>query len=562
MAKSVIDVTYGSPNFPDGWTSALKVNQFRYIKYHCGFGSNPNYILKLNKKETISPLTHVPDNLTDDAYQVYVKRGNYVKTEVRLVKFGLADSAVDLKTAQIVPIYIETHKSPEKLKMFKIVKTITELVAQNKFKEALVYMKGFPVTPDILHFTRKCLNLMDRRVEVTEVTLDTKFGLRSWYHYDGLSQAEFELSAAHYYLGTDDGKLAYKIQDALISDRLLPKYLKNSYLRNICSFYRPQMTSYPGRPETVVKTYMQLTHPHNHHVMNISIIPYDGLSGPDWLHHPEVTVLGLVRTVNYLIKNGGYVSMHEDKKIRTITYLCWFDRELQLLKQLQVRLAVDYPKCRYMAIENFEDMRLFRYLDGDIGFVATGIDTHDLKSHQMVMGTFNSWAEINSVTLLHYADWRFQKNWLPFLANDQLLLVYKYAPFTLIKPDTLTGDCELVLETSSKLDLASLRGSAAPVNCAGWFEDTEYSEAHWIMTVHSSVRREDGRTAYINKFLLLTEDFHVYRISRYYKLTGENVEYSMGCLILDNKLAISYSQDDRLGCLAMLTRKQVLSCFQ
>ena len=94
-----------------------------------------------------------------------------------------------------------------------------------------------------------------------------------------------------------------------------------------------------------------------------------------------------------------------------------------------------------------------------------------------------------------------------------------------------------------------------------WLADTEYSDSYWLMTVHSSVRREKGRVAYIQKFLLLTKEFRITHISRFFKLTTEMVEYSMGCILLDEKLVMSYSQDDRLGCLAVLSKDQVLRCF-
>ena len=138
------------------------------------------------------------------------------------------------------------------------------------------------------------------------------------------------------------------------------------------------MLARPGAPERIVKVYTQLSHPAKYHLMNISLLAYDS-DMADWLKYSGTAALGFIRTVNYLIKNGGYISMHEDGKIRTITYLGWVDEDLQLIKSRRIRLAVDYHKYRYPAIENFEDMRIFRQATGDIVFEATGIDTHEHK---------------------------------------------------------------------------------------------------------------------------------------------------------------------------------------
>ena len=558
LKQMSVDLVYPSAKLPNDWYHALNLPAIRYVRYHCGFDEDPEYILQMKKGEIISTMSYLPADLTEDCYKVYIKRGDYVKPEVRLTKFGVRVPK-DTDHVKVLPVYIETGKSPEKIKMFQIVKRITELLNNNKFAQALEYMRGFPMTPDILHFTRKCHNLMNNREAAISTELLPGTLNKGWSQYDAMCQANFEFSAACFYLG--DLRSAYYHQDALIHDRRLARYLCDGYLRNICNFYLSQLLSAPGEPEKRVKIYTQVPHPAKYHLMNISLLNFDSEMA-EWLHEPDTVALGFARTVNYLLKDGVYISMHDDRRIRTQTYLIWLNRELEVIKHVKIRLAVDYHKKRYTQIEDLEDMRIFRYPSGDIGFTATGIDTHSHQSHQMVMGTLNENAEINKMILLHYADWRYQKNWLAFSHNGEVLMVYKYNPFTLIKlTDEIWGKTDIHSETYTDIDPGCLRGSSAPINCQTWLAETEHTQAYWLMTAHSSVRKENGLIAYIHKFILLTEDFKVYRLSRYYKLTPELVEYSMGCILLDDKLVVSYSQDDRLGCLAVLNRDQVLRCF-
>ena len=550
-----VDVVYETNNMPDGWHDALKIPGIRYIRYHFGFDANPEYVLKLKKGEKVSPMSYLPSDLTDDCYKVYLKRGDYVKAEVRLLKFG-AKIPKNTDHIQILPLYIDTGKSPESLIMFKVVKEINELVVNNRFKQALDKMSKFPMTPDILHFTRKCHNLLNNREAVISANLDPKTIYRNWYHYDAMSQANFETSAACYYLGDFDS--AFYHQDLLVRDRCVSRNLKHGYLRNICDFYKRQMIQ---RPEKIVKIYNQIHHPANYHLMNISLLKIED-DMPEWVRLEGTVAIGLARTVNYLIKNGAYVSMHEDRKIRTETYMIWLDSDLNVTAQCKLHVSIDYFKHRHTAIENFEDLRIFKYPDGQIGFTGTGIDTHVERSHQMIIGQIGIGGKIISITMLHYADWRSQKNWLAFTYNGELLMVYKYDPFTLIKvKDQDIGSTEIYVETPTKYDLDHIRGSSAPILVNSWLAGTKYSGCYWLMTVHSSVHLHNGRTAYLQKFILLSRNFEIKHLSRFFKMTTELVEYSMGCILLNDKIVISYSQDDRLGCLAVLTKDQVLDCF-
>ena len=550
-----MDVVYESTKFPEGWENELRVPHFRYVRFHCAVVDDPEYVLMLKKNETVDTISFVPYDLNEDYYQVYIRRGDYVSPKTRVFKFGITieDKFQSEARGPILPIYIDTHKLADKLNIVLLLNPILSLVDDGKLEEALTRLRTLPLTPDVVWQTRKCLNSLDRRSEVLEVHVDSKFSIRGWRNRYANTEADFELSAANFYLGNPE---AFYIQDALITNRSLSPQVKQPYLQNLCSFYQEQLLIVP---ETVSPVYLELSHPHNYHTMNISILKITE-DVASWIKVPGARVVGLVRTVNYLIKNGCYISMHGDGRIRTITYLCWFDENLRLLKQLQVQLRVSYPKHRYTAIEDLEDMRIYLTKDKQLGFIATGIDTHETRSHQMVMGVLDENANIIELTMLHYADSRPQKNWLPFLHNGKELMVYKYEPLTILihKDD---GLCEVELETYSPLYLGSLRGSSAPVKCHEFLANTKLEDAYWLMTVHSSVPTKDGKTAYLNKFLLMSADFRVLSISRYFKLTTENVEYSMGCLILGDKLVISYSQDDRLGCMCFLSKEQLLSRF-
>jgi len=550
-----VDIIYETNDMPNGWHAAIKIPGVRYIRYHFGFDDDPEYVLQLKKGEKVLPMSYLPLDLMDDCYKVYLKRGDYVKAEVRLLKFG-AKIPKNTDHIQILPVYVETGKSPENLIMFKVVKEVNQLIINADFEGALSKMSKFPMTPDILHFTRKCHNLMDNREAAISAQLDPKTIYRNWYHYDAISQANFETSAACFYLG--DFESAFYHQDLLVRDRCISRNLKHGYLRNICDFYKRQMVQYPER---TVKMYNQIHHPSNYHLMNISLLKIED-DMPEWVRLEGAVAIGLARTVNYLIKNGAYVSMHEDRKIRTETYMIWLDDDLNVMVQHKLHVSVDYFKHRHTAIEDFEDLRIFKYPDGQIGFTATGIDTHVERSHQMVIGQIGIGGKITGVAMLHYADWRSQKNWLAFTHDDQLLMVYKYHPFTLIKiKDADTGSTQIHLEVPTKYDLDHIRGSSAPILVNSWLAGTKYSGCYWLMTVHSSVRLNSGRVAYLQKFLLLSRNFEIKYISRFFKMTNELVEYSMGCILLNDKIVISYSQDDRLGCLAVFNKEQVLSCF-
>ena len=58
---------------------------------------------------------------------------------------------------------------------------------------------------------------------------------------------------------------------------------------------------------------------------------------------------------------------------------------------------------------------------------------------------------------------RCEKNWLPFVKNNELYAIYGYDPLIILKINRETGDCETVLNEEPDHDFSKFRGSAAPI---------------------------------------------------------------------------------------------------
>ena len=107
-----------------------------------------------------------------------------------------------------------------------------------------------------------------------------------------------------------------------------------------------------------------------------------------------------------------------------------------------------------------------------------------------------------------------QKNWLPFLHNNEPHYVFRINPFTICNFDAIPT---LQFMPSGGFTLDGLRGSAAPVP----FLDG------WLMVVHYSHYNDGGRR-YYHRFIMLDQGLKPLLLSCSFRLSDQNIEYVSG----------------------------------
>jgi len=116
-------------------------------------------------------------------------------------------------------------------------------------------------------------------------------------------------------------------------------------------------------------------------------------------------------------------------------------------------------------------------------------------------------------------DTQCQKNWLPFMWNNEEVYIYRVNPFIVF---TMKGKKLVHWAPGNGITFDGLRGSAAPVP----WSSSNPNEEH-LMVTHYSYYGNEGRR-YYHRFITLTTNLQPVRLSKTFMLCDEAVQYVSG----------------------------------
>ena len=144
-----------------------------------------------------------------------------------------------------------------------------------------------------------------------------------------------------------------------------------------------------------------------------------------------------------------------------------------------------------------------------------------------------------------------EKNWMPFVAGDELRFVYSCGPTVILGCDPATGRLEPVAERPAPELAAPLRGGSQGVDVGEGL----------LFVVHEAFDSDTGRT-YTHRFVLLGEDHTIAGISPSFDIAGDRIEICAGMAARGNDLVLSFGVGDRAAGLGLVPRDQVLGLIQ
>ena len=242
----------------------------------------------------------------------------------------------------------------------------------------------------------------------------------------------------------------------------------------------------------------------------------------------------ICRAVNFTQQGAKYYqTVDRHGIIYTKNFLIQCDREFNILSQREIvenlareRYNISHP------VKGLEDCRIIDWNQRS-WFTCSTFDTNPTSAIQISLCKLprdlsgKGPLEVEALIPLQGPDpHRCEKNWLPFIKDGDLHLIYSSSPFTILKPNVKTGDCQKVLELSSQWDFSQFRGSAAPVP----FDDGQ------LMLVHEVIFMPDYTRKYLHRFVLMDADFKVTKISKPFTFLHLGIEYCVS-------MAISHSGD-------------------
>jgi len=256
-----------------------------------------------------------------------------------------------------------------------------------------------------------------------------------------------------------------------------------------------------------------------------------------------------MRAVNYTIRpNGSYDIRDANNVVRTKNFLLSLTQDFDVIKDREISDNLHKLEPRFPShIKGLEDMRIFTYKNQNY-FFATCCETLNFFCPRIVFGSFNSDGEIIFIQALKIPNNdnnTCEKNWLPFVWDDEICLIYKISPLTIYSINYPEGfELKLKLQRDSSNDY-EFRGSAPPIPY----------ENGWLLTIHQ-VHYSTPRK-YYHRFLWYNKDFTERKYSELFVFEKPQIEYNLSIVHINDKIIMGYSINDGSSQIMSISQDQL-----
>lgn len=265
----------------------------------------------------------------------------------------------------------------------------------------------------------------------------------------------------------------------------------------------------------------------------------------------------LCRTVNY-IRNGyaDFKIVEPNSPSKSRNFVIDYDADFNVRAQKEI--VESFPRKWTSHWEGLEDARLIAENDYPDKFTCASIGTHAQNIGQSLCkfkyDSSDTTVIVEQLIPLKGPDERrCEKNWLPFIKDQQLLMIYGYDPFTIFKINQATGDSETVVSYQPPLDFSRFRGSASPI---------AFNQGY--LFVEHEVIQEGNSIFYMHRFVQLDNNLKITHISKPFFFKKKGLEYCCG-MTLDHSgknLILSIGIDDREAYLITLDAAEAKSMLE
>lgn len=354
---------------------------------------------------------------------------------------------------------------------------------------------------------------------------------RRWFLYHPASNYCFDEEiaiTAFYTSSTDEG---YRACSRLMIHKYVPWQIKTRAFQNIL-FYTPALKHTSYIPLSIYCPFIRPNSPQRYQSMNTAI---------------RKTTQGyelICRTVNYVQIGGrhftGIDPLGGDINTRNFLVLC--NRKFDILSQQEILEELPRPRImkRYPPIWGLEDCRQIQF-GMEKWFTCSTCDTNPTGCVQVSLVQLEDVPDergihVKTLIPLEGPDpHRHEKNWLPFVRDGKLHVIYSYSPWTIHEIDPHTGKYREVIKQDLNCDFSEIRGSAPPIA----FDDGYLILVHEVML--NDVRH------YLHRFVYLDRHFNINKISRPFRFLHDGIEYCCGMTTdhAEENLVLAVSIEDR-----------------
>ncbi len=344
-----------------------------------------------------------------------------------------------------------------------------------------------------------------------------------------------DLSICAYY--TPFKEEGYAATNRLILKKNVPDYIKDQAYRNML-FYVPTLKDAKFQSIEIELPTIREGLRTRYNPMNPSIQKTS--SGYDLI----------CRTVNYIQIGAQHFKsldlLDPASRFKTRNFLVQYDRDFHLLSQKEIIETLPRKKVFPRNVEGLEDCRLFAFQNSN-WFTCTTVDINPIGHPQVSLcklsdDRFSSTIQVEKfIPLMGPHPGRCEKNWLPFVKDDHLFVIYSYDPFTIYKLNLEKKRADipqllLYKRYVPKYDFSRFSGSASPI---------DFKNGYLFLT-HETVYDSQQRN-YMHRFVYMDRDFNIKQISKPFIFLHKGIEYCCGMTIdhSGSRLILSIGIEDR-----------------
>lgn len=333
--------------------------------------------------------------------------------------------------------------------------------------------------------------------------------------------ALLEMGLASYYLGKID-----EATEALES--VITSYIASWNLRNDCLI---NLSKVMDRLPIHKLIQVECNLPYGYHHSSTSIIPKN--SG----------YMMCVRSVNYIIRDDGGYDMYDPQNIvRTTNYLVETDSELHHVTEKKLIDVSDNKKFD-VNIVGMEDIRLF----GENYLLAVYPQINPERVPQMCLGQYDSDGSVTKIVPLKVTEnLQCEKNWLPFIKDGKIYVIYSVGPLRIYTIDPDDGTMNLIKDdTNIDVNMDEFRGSAPPIP----YKDGYLFTIHQVY--HSNPRK------YFHRFMWMDKDFNNIKYSKLFFFQNIEIEFNLSICHHGDGLLMPYSFRDSSSSIGVLSYEKI-----
>lgn len=255
----------------------------------------------------------------------------------------------------------------------------------------------------------------------------------------------------------------------------------------------------------------------------------------------------MIRAVNYTLR-GGYHVKGDDPSYRSRILLASLSKDLEIDRLAEVQLPDDLPVQSTEAL-GLDDPRPFMW-HGSLWCACSTRQLNPDARAEMVLARVDDGNQERPIL----REWRilksgvpprWEKNWMPMAADDELSFVYALDPTRILS----TEGAEILNEPADVAAETFLGGSQAVPYEGGWL--SVIHEFEWV----------DRKRRYFHRFVWLGQDSRLRRFSRRFYMVDGGYEFVAG-MSWDHQnrtLLVSFSVNDRELYLATVSPAELSS---